>query len=312
MMWCMRSRVLKIFKRTLFTIVLYLFYLTTGSAQEIKVSGGFLKDSIQIGEPVGYYLAAAYPQSLTVLFPDSVFSFVPFEFAKKIFYPTVTANGTSRDSVIYYLNTFEIEKIQYLSLPVFVTSARDCTAYTPVADSVYLIELVTSPPSDSVNAQNLPLKTNTLYERVFSEFNYIITMIAVGLLLVIAVIVWIAFGKRIIKYFKLKKLEKSHLKFLQAFTNQFQQLSTLFSPEKTEAAISLWKKYLEQLEQRPYTKLTTRETTQMIPNEKLGVSLQMIDRAIYGNQTSVLEPLEELKKFAEQRFVKKLEEIKNG
>ena len=299
------------FRPTVFTIVLYLFYQAIGNAQEIKVSGGFLKDSVQIGEPVAYYLSAAYPQSLTILFPDSVFSFVPFEFTKKRFYPTVTTSGTSRDSVIYYLSTFEIEKVQYLSLPVFITTARDCTAYTPMPDSVYLIELVTSPP-DSVSAQDLPLKTNTLYERVFSEFNYAIIIIVVGSLLVTGVIVWVAFGKRILKHFRLKKLKKSHLKFLQAFSNQFQQVSTLFSPEKTEAAISLWKKYLEQLEQRPYTKLTTRETIHMLPNEKLGTSLQVIDCAIYGNQTSVHEPLEELKKFADERFLKKLEEVKNG
>jgi hypothetical protein len=50
----------------------------------------------------------------------------------------------------------------------------------------------------------------------------------------------------------------------------------------------------------------------MEPNEKLQISLQMVDRVIYGNQTAVQEPLESLKKFAEERFHKKLEEVKNG
>ena len=50
----------------------------------------------------------------------------------------------------------------------------------------------------------------------------------------------------------------------------------------------------------------------MEPNEKLHTSLQMVDRAIYGNQTTVHEPLENLKKFAEERFYKKLQEVKNG
>ncbi len=305
-------RPLRSFALCFYIIVLYFFSQVTVSAQEIIVSGGFLKDSIQIGEPVGYYLTAAYPQSLTVLFPDSTYSFVPFEFNKKKLSPTRTANGISQDSIVYYLSTFEIDKVQYLSLPVFVTSARDCTAYTPVADSIYLVELVTTPPSDTVSVQDLPLKTNTLYERVFSQFNYFILIISVSLLIVVVVIVWIVFGKRIIKYFKLKKLQKSHVKFIQAFADQFQQLNNIFSSEKAEATISLWKKYLEQLEQRPYTKLTTRETLEMEPNEKLGYNLKMIDRAIYGNQTSVNEPLEELKRFAEERFLKKLEEVRNG
>lgn len=302
---------LRNFGLCIYVVTLYLFTHVSVYAQEIKVSGGFLKDSIQIGEPVGYYLTTAYPQALTVLFPDSTYSFVPFEFEGKKISVTHTLKGISRDSVVYYLSTFEIDKIQYLSLPVFVTSARDCTAYSPQADTVYLIELVTSPP-DSVSAENLPLKANTLYEKVFSQFNYIILIVLVAVLLLTAVIVWIVFGKRIIKYFKLKKLQKSHLKFMDAFTDHFQQLNNIFSSERAEATISLWKKYLEQLEQRPYTKLTTRETLEMEPNEKLGNNLKMIDRAIYGNQTSVNEPLEELKKFAEERFLKKLEEVKNG
>jgi len=311
MKWRMKRRMVKGFVLGIYTTTLCLFSPFI-NAQEIKVSGGFLKDSIQIGEPVAYYLSAAYPQSLTVLFPDSVYSFVPFEFNKKKFYPTFTSNGISRDSVIYYLSTFEVDKIQYLSLPVFVTTARDCTVYTPARDSIFLIELVTTPPPDTLSAQDLPLKTNTLYEKVFSQFNYVILLIASAVLLILAVTVWIVLGKRIIKYFKLKRLKKSHLKFLQVFTDQFQQLSTLFSREKAEATISLWKKYLEQLEQKPYTKLTTRETMEMVPNEKLGINLKMIDRAIYGNQTAVHEPFQELKKFAEERFIKKLDEIKNG
>jgi ABC-type multidrug transport system fused ATPase/permease subunit len=308
----MRRRTLRGFMLCFCIITCCFFAHIAVQAQEIKVSGGFLKDSIQIGEPVGYYLTAAYPQALTVLFPDSTYSFVPFEFERKKISPTYTAGGISRDSVVYFLSTFEIDKVQYLSLPVFVTSARDCTVYTPIADSIYLVELVTTLPPDSVSAQNLSLKTNTLYEKVISQFNFIILIISIVVLLVTAVIIWIVFGKRIRKYFKLKKLQKSHSKFIQAFTDQFQQLSTIFSSEKAETAISLWKKYLEQLEKRPYTKLTTRETIEMEPNEKLAINLKMIDRAIYGNQTSVNEPLEVLKNFAEERFQIKLEEVKNG
>lgn len=298
--------------RWCYCIVFCAWMQTQVFAQEIKVSGGFLSDSVRVGESVGYYLSAAYPKKLTVLFPDSTFAFLPFEFGRKNLSPTHTENGISHDSVVYYLSTFEIDKIQYLSLPVFVTAARDCTAYTPQRDSIFLAEMVLTPPSDSTQAQNLPLKTSTTYQQVFSQFNYILLAVAAGLFILLSVVIWLIFGKRIVKYFKLKKLQKNHLKFLQSFSEHFQQLNTIFSPEKTEAAISLWKKYLEQLEQKPYTKLTTRETLQMEPNETLGINLTIIDRAIYGNQTSVHEPLLELRKFAEERFIKKLEEIKHG
>ena len=44
----------------------------------------------------------------------------------------------------------------------------------------------------------------------------------------------------------------------------------------------------------------------------LGSNLHAIDGAIYGHITSVVEPLEQLKTFAHQRFAKKLEEVKHG
>ena len=63
---------------------------------------------------------------------------------------------------------------------------------------------------------------------------------------------------------------------------------------------------------RPYTKLTTRETMQLEKNESLGKNLQAIDGAIYGHNTRIVESLEHLKAFADQRFVQKVEEVKNG
>jgi hypothetical protein len=305
----MRRKALKNYGFILFILIILVHGKVVG--QEIKVNGGFLKDSAQIGEPVGYYLSASYPQALNVLFPDSVFAFTPFEYNRKSLYPTVTSNGISRDSVVYYLSTFEVQKIQLLSLPIFVTTARDCTTYAPPADSLRLIELVASVP-DSVAAPQLPLKTNTLYEKVFSDINYIIAVIVAGSLVIISLLVWIFFGKRIAKHFRLKRLKKAHENFLQLFSDNLQQLNTLFSSEKTEATISLWKKYLEQLERRPYTKLTTRETLQIIPDENLAASLKQVDRAIYGHQTTVAESLTELKKFADERFQKKFEEVKHG
>ena len=303
-MMVMRSGLLSVFFIILVTLA--------SPGQEIKVSGGFLKDSVQIGEPLEYFLTARYPQSLTVLFPDSTFSFVPFEFNSKKFFPTHTSQGISYDSVLYIISTFEVDKVQYLNLPIFVTSAKDCTAYTSVPDSVYLAELIKNPPPDTVSAQNLPLKTNTLYEKVFTQFNYIILFIISGVLLVAMIVIWVVFGKKIRTYFKVRKLQKNHLRFLNTYNGYIQHLASDFSRERAEMSLSYWKKYLEQLEQKPYTKLTTRETMQLEPNEHLGHDLQMIDRAIYGNQSAVLEPLQKLQKFAEERFYKKIEEVKHG
>jgi hypothetical protein len=284
----------------------FLFAQISAYSQEIKVSAGFVKDSVQIGETVGYYLSAAYPRSLTVLFPDSTYNFAPFEFNKKTFFPTVTSNGISRDSVVYYFSTFEVDTIQYLNVPVFAISARDCTAYNPLRDSIFLIEAVTFPP-DSVEAQKLPLKTNTLYEKVFTQFNYIILLIVVGVLVIVAIVGWPIFGQRIIQYFKIRELRKKYNKFSTDFTTQLNQLTETFSPELAEQTVLTWKKYMEELSKIPYTKYTTPEISKAFADNTVGPSLASIDRMTYGGvKPDSLNSFQQLRSEAEDLFQKKI------
>jgi hypothetical protein len=280
-------------------------------AQEVRVQAGFLTDSLAIGDVGGYYLTARYPSDLNILFPDSTFNFAPFEYVRKVYFPTKTANGKSYDSTIYYLSTFEIEKLQTLSLPVYQFNDLDTISYASPRDTIRLIELVKNLP-DTLAVKNLPLKTNTAYQLVPFLFNYPILMIVVGVLLASALIGWLIFGKRIRRHYRIKRMEKSYQKFLGAFTRQVDEIRQSFSPVRTEHALVEWKRYMENLEARPYTKLTARETMRMEGNEALGANLHTIDGAIYGHDTSVIEPLEHLKSYAHQRFSKKLEEVKHG
>jgi hypothetical protein len=275
------------------------------------VRSGFFADSVTVGEETGYYLSATYPSNLNIIFPDSAASFSPFEFERKKYFPTESKGGKSYDSVIYYLSSFEVDAIQTLSLPVYQLNAQDCTTYDSNVDTIRLRELVKNLP-DSVTAQTLPLKVNTIYEDVPYLFNYPIFIIVVAALVVILIAVWLVFGKKIRKHFRLKRMLKSHQKFLEGYADFMQNIQTAFSTVTTESALFHWKKYMEQLESRPYTKLTTRETTQLENNEGLGKNLHTIDGAIYGHNTSVMESLEQLKKFADERFAQKLEEVKHG
>lgn len=280
-------------------------------AQEIKVTSGFVKDSVAIGEPVSYFLTARYPESVMALFPDSTYKFAPFEFSRKEFFPTKTTHGISYDSAVYTLSTFEIDPTQYLSLPVYVTTARDCTAFESDRDSIFLIEQIKIAAGDTLALKNLQLKSNTLYERVMMQFNTFILMIVLGVLLVAAIVVWIFFGKKIIRHFRIKRLEKKYKSFTEQYSKEVEEITQAFSREKTEHALSTWKKYLEQLERKPYTKLTTREVIKIEGDKILGDSLSSIDRAIYGNQTVVTEPLLVLKEIAHKRFTTKIEQIRH-
>ena len=279
--------------------------------QDVTVRGGFFLDSLRVGDQTGFYLSATYPSNLNIIFPDSTFNYQPFEFNQKKYFPTQTTDGKSYDSVIYYLSTFEIDRVQLLSLPVFQLNPRDCTIYTTEVDTVLLTELVKNMP-DTLTAQNLPLRVNTVYEDVPYLFNYPILFISLGVLVVIATVGWIFFGKKIRRYFKLKKMSKAHIQFLETYNRQVETIKSAFSSTQTEYALAHWKKYMEALEARPYTKLTSRETSQLENNETLGKNLHSIDGAIYGHNTTVVESLENLKHYADQKFAKKLEEVKHG
>lgn len=285
--------------------------LSTTRAQDVLVRSGFLEDSIIIGDRTRIYLAAEYPSKLNILFPDSTHNFAPFEFVKRVYFPTQTTGGKSYDSVVYYLTTFEVDRFQALSLPVFQLNPSDCTTYYTPKDTIKLTELVKDLP-DSLKAENLPLKVNTAYRDVPYLFNYPVLSIVAGTVLAIAALVWIVFGKKIRKQFRLKRMKRAHQKFLEAFGSQLENVRAAFSAVTTETALSQWKKYMEQLEARPYTKLTTRETMQLEKNESLGKNLTEIDGAIYGHNTRIVESLEQLKAFADERFVRKVEEVKNG
>jgi len=297
--------------KLLFIILLSLYAVVNTTGQDLNIKAGFFADSLKIGDVTPFYLTARYPANQNVLFPDSTFNFAPFEYDHKLYFPTETKEGISYDSVIYYLSTFEVDPIQSLSLPVFQLNPMDCTIIVSQPDSIRLQELVKNLP-DTLSIKNLPLKVSIAYQDVPYSFNYPVLMIVLGVLLFVSILGWLLFGKRIRQHYRLKRLHKSHQKFLETYSGQLEQIRQAFSTNTTENALVHWKKYMEQLESRPYTKLTTLETTRLENNEPLGRNLHNVDGAIYGHNTNVIESLEHLKSFANQRFAKKLQEVKHG
>lgn len=299
------------FNRALIS-VLFIISTLTSFAQEVSVIGRFKTDSVKLGEPIEYYLIAKYPSQWQVLLPDSTFSFAPFDFQKKIYSPTRTVNNQSTDSVVYVLSTYEIDSIQTLKIPAFVVLPNDCTSYESNIDTVFFRRLVSHLP-DSVSAEQLPLKTNTAYNAVNWLFNYPVASIIIGTLIIIAILIWIIFGKKIKRHFTLKRLTKSHLEFIKNFDSAVERLKSGFTPESAEISITIWKKYMEDLVTRPYTKSTTRELKEIENNETLISALRVIDRSIYGRiPPDTLDSFLNLKEFSQSQFNKKLEDLKHG
>lgn len=274
--------------------------------------GQFQVDSIKIGIPFPYSLLAIHPSNISVVFPDSTFAFNPFEIDHKVYYPTETKNGISKDSVVYHLLSFEIDSVQKLSLPVFILHANDCTAVMANADSVFLEHQVKQMP-DSVAAKDLPLKTNTAYQKVIWLLNYPLLLIIVGVLIVSLIVTWIIFGKRIRQYFILRKLNKYHNQFMHDYEVAVNELQSHYSITQAEATLALWKKYMEHLLATPFTKYTTKEIFQRVKDETLAGALRKIDWDIYGDGQGIeKDPLIQLQQFTDRKFNEKVQEVKNG
>ena len=279
-------------------------------AQQVTVQGRFYADSLKIGEPVPFALTARYPREVNLIFPDSSYNFGIFEYHRKKYFPTETKGGLSYDSVVYYLSSYEIDSVQSLQLPVFVIHPSDCTEVLSIPDSIFLKHLVESVP-DSVAVPQLPLKAQTSYLNVKWLFNYPLWAIIGGALLLLALVGWIVFGKRIRKHFRIKKLKRLHENFVNSFNEAVSQLAKNYATTKAEQTLVLWKQYMELLEGRPFTKYTSKEILMHESDHTLGSSLQSIDRSIYAGVPGDTIVFERLRDFSESKFNQKLEAVRH-
>lgn len=279
--------------------------------QPVRVRGFFRVDSAAVGEVIPFVLTASYPSDQQVLFPDSTFSFAPFESSGKHFFPTRTTGATSYDSVVYFLSTFEIDSVQRLMLPVFVLQRSDCVAVYTSPDSLRLRYRVNM-ALDSIAVEKLPLKISTAYQRVKWIFNYPILAIGILALVILGIAGWLIFGKRIRKYFALRRLKKNYEIFLSQFNVALDTLGRESSNRKAEEVLVLWKGYMEVLEEYPYTKSTSREIGRKISNVGLGNALRKIDRGIYGGYEATVEPFLFLQTYSQEQFQKREAEVRNG
>lgn len=291
-----------------YLIFLVLLIPVLAEAQHVEVRSRFLDDTLRIGQPVPFALTARYPRKLNVLFPDSTYEFAPFEFESKQYFPTRSTDSLSYDSVVYYISSFEIDSVQSFRMPVFVLHGSDCTTYFGTRDSIIVKQLVAHVP-DSVETAKLPLKTNTNYQSVRKLFNYPLVVYVIAGLLLVGILVWIFFGKRIRRYFAIRRLTNAHETFMKKFGEQLQQLQGAHSVVVAESALATWKRYMESLFDRPFAMYSSREITSVLKNEKLAPVLWSVDRMIYGGVGRDTTPFEQLRDISGEYFQEKLKEV---
>ncbi len=263
----------------------------------------FLKPSIKVGEPVQLVVVWKHAPEQEVFFPDSTYNFAPFEFLSKTFFPTKTLS-LSTDSVIYELTSFETDTTLSLTLPAYILNEKDTTiVWTAPAKLTVKPLLVNMPDS-------LVIIDNTQLQNVQNQFNYWYwagALVAIG---VVVLVLFIIFGGRIRKSYRLSRMKKQYQRFVADFDKSLLKYQEVTN---TEHGLSLWKNYLEGVLDVPFTSYTSKEIADIVPDKPLNESLKNIDRAIYGNQINetTYNSLVVLKNYAQTMYETKMKEVQN-
>jgi hypothetical protein len=117
-----------------------------------------------------------------------------------------------------------------------------------------------------------------------------------------------------VKAWKIYRLNTAHKKFVARFFNLMRDISSNNPTNTTEHVLAVWKRYMERLEKKPISKLTTKEILVLHSNGQLKENLKLIDRSIYGGEkgNDLFASFDYLMKFSVEIYKQRISEIKNS
>lgn len=275
---------------------------------EIDVTAYINKDSIVLGEPFMYTISITYPPKYEIALPDSQDIPKPLEWIGKTYYNTVCKDSLCKDSIQYFLRTFNTDSILITNIPVYIFSGnrRDTLFIHPVLKEIAIKKLRTS--GSEFNWQE-----DAGYMELKPSINYwYYGMIVLGVLIV-SIILLVLVGPIVLRRIKLFNMGLNHQRYVKDFDEQIQEFNQNKKATDLEKCITIWKSYLTRLESKPYMTLTTTELKGMQDMEDVITPLRNLDRFLYGGlrQDETMESLNALKRFSNRRFIKKKKEVRD-
>lgn len=297
----------KLYSNIVLLILLLICYKSIANESVVKIKLQFDSTKIQIGKPFKATLVCKHSAKLDLLMPDSIYNFEPFLCLNKKEFETKTINNISTDSVIYSLTTFSIDSIQKLKLPVWYFNHDDTTIQLSNECFIFLNKTINQ---DNSNV----LKADTQYVPLSQTFDYVFWLTIFVVILFILFVAFVFFGKGIKKQFFLYLGKLNFDRFLADFERKSITLSRNHSTSDLDKLLGIWKKYLEEITQKPIKTFTSKEIAEFIENESLYNALSKIDRAIYGGEFTeeIISNLTILKIVAKEYYLKKQEEVRNA
>lgn len=241
-------------------------------------NGVFLTDTIEIGKPFQYSLSVRHRPNVEVIFPDTARDFSPFLVRTIEIFSTRTDARGSLDSSVYTLISFETRPTQTLQVPILLLrTPTDSAVVRSNVDTIRLRERIQTQRPDT-----LRLSTNTSVVPLRQQMNYPLLMTILVGLCALAGVLFLFFGGTIRTRVRRYQLYRQYLNFQRAFNRLARNTGPETAHEDAGRAVVIWKKYMERLERKPFTSLTTREIVELVQDNRLADALKEIDGVIYG------------------------------
>ena len=257
-------------------VILIFIFSSQLFSQEINYQIYFLEKDIKIGDSIKLVSIINYPKEIELIQPDSSFKFFPFSFVKKENFESKLNERIISDSSLYILRSFEIDSIQSIRLNSFILNGKDCLEISSNYDTVYFKSLV--------NNTDQKVKKNMSFYEILSIINTNKLLIYSIVFICLILAVYLLFRKKIIAYFRKRKVLKSHALFNKEFEKIKKQFKANADKNNLEKIILIWKRYIEKLTSIPYSSMTTKEIIDFFDNENLIKSLKYIDEMIYSDK----------------------------
>ena len=257
-------------------VILIFIFSSKLFSQEINYQIYFLEKDIKIGDSIKLVSIINYPKEIELIQPDSSFKFFPFSFVKKENFESKLNERIISDSSLYILRSFEIDSIQAIRLNSFILNGKDCLEISSNYDTVYFNSLV--------NNTDQKVKKNMSFNEILSIINTYKLLLYSIVFICLILAVYLLFRKKIIAYFRKRKVLKSHALFNKEFEKIKKQFKANADKNNLEKIILIWKRYIEKLTSIPYSSMTTKEIIDFFDNENLIKSLKYIDEMIYSDK----------------------------
>lgn len=245
-------------------------------AQNVKVQGRFLTDTMQLGQKVTFLLTVEFPYEMQVLMPDTTADFGKFDLVALKTSNSRLLNDTQIDSVFYELVSFSLDSIQSLRLPIKSFEGSDSTIHHSNTDSLILA-------LPKVQQQLLSdIEQIPLYHRFNYQIWFLIALVG-SLFFYVVYKVYFAKIKRLWHKATQRRRFKVYIKIHNQLLKDFQLEHNV---DVLERIVGNWKGIMSDISDKPISTYTAKEINQIYKDQKLFDALQEIDKAIYSKKFS--------------------------